>query len=171
MKRSEKNSFVKNLKEDLSNSSSIIVSHYAGLNVKETDQLRKAMRDNGTKFKITKNRLTKLALVKTQYESISDLFTGPTAIAYSSDPVAPAKISTEFEKKFKSFRILGGSFKGEKIDQERIKFLASLPSLEEIRLKLIRLLLAPAQKITSVLQAPAAQLIRLLESHSKKKSN
>ena len=129
------------------------------------------MRDNGTKFKITKNRLTKLALAKTQYESISDLFTGPTAIAYSSDPVAPAKISTEFEKKFKSFIILGGSFKGEKIDQERIKFLASLPSLEEIRLKLIRLLLAPAQKITSVLQAPAAQLIRLLESHSKKKSN
>ena len=171
MKRSEKNNFVQKLKDELSGSSSVIVAHYSGLSVLESDSLRKEMRDNGAKFKVTKNRLTKIALANTPYESIIDLFVGPTAIAYSSDPVAPAKVSVNFEKKFKSFIILGGSFKGEKIDQERIKFLASLPSLEEIRLKLIRLLLAPAQKITSVLQAPAGQLIRLLESHSKKKSN
>ena len=102
MKRSEKKNFVQNLKEDLKNSSSVIVSHYAGLNVNKIDELRKAMRDNGTKFKVTKNRLTKLALADTQYTNISDLFTGPTAVAYSADPVAPAKISVEFEKKFRN---------------------------------------------------------------------
>ena len=83
MKRSDKNNFVQNLKEDLNNSSSVIVAHYSGLSVKETDELRKTMRDNGAKFKVTKNRLTKLALADTQYESITDLFNGPTAIAVS----------------------------------------------------------------------------------------
>ena len=101
MKRSEKNDFVQNLKEELNNSNSVIVSHYAGLSVKEIDELRKAMRDNKAKFKVTKNRLAKLALVDTQYENIADLFNGPTAVAYSADSVAPAKISVEFEKKFK----------------------------------------------------------------------
>ena len=91
MKRSDKNEFVQSLKEELNNSSSVIVTHYAGLSVKDTDDLRKAMRENGAIFKVTKNRLTKLALVDTQYESITDLFSGPTAIAYSSNPVAPAK--------------------------------------------------------------------------------
>jgi len=173
VKRSEKNDFVKNLKEELNNSTSLIVSHYAGLNVKEIDELRKAMRDNKTKFKVTKNRLAKLALVDTQYENIIDLFSGPTAVAYSADPVAPAKVSVEFEKKFQNFKILGGSFEGEKISQEKINFLGSLPSLDEIRGKLVGLLTAPAQKIVSVLQAPAGQITRLLESRSKElgKSN
>ena len=168
MKRSEKNDFVQNLKEDLEKSSSIVVSHYAGLNVKETEELRKAMRDNGAKFKITKNRLTRLALKETKNESIKDLFSGPTAVAFSADPISPAKISVEFEKKFKSFKILGGSFEGKKIDYEKIKFLASLPSLDEVRGSLIGLISAPAQKIASVLQAPAGQIARLLMSNSKK---
>ena len=173
MKRSEKNDFVQNLKEELNNSTSIIVSHYAGLNVKETDELRKAMRESRAKFKVTKNRLAKIAITDTQYENIANLFNGPTAVAYSADPVAPAKISVEFEKKFKNFKILGGSFEGEKISQEKIKFLGSLPSLDEIRGKLVGLLLAPAQKIASVLQAPAGQIARVLESRSKElgKSN
>ena len=173
MKRSEKNDFVKNLKEELNNSTSLIVSHYAGLNVKEIDELRKAMRDNKTKFKVTKNRLAKLALVDTQYENIIDLFSGPTAVAYSADPVAPAKVSVEFEKKFQNFKILGGSFEGEKISQEKINFLGSLPSFDEIRGKLVGLLSTPAQKIASVLQAPASQIVSVLELRSKKleKSN
>ena len=168
MKRSEKNDFVQNLKEELKNSTSVIVSLYAGLNVKEIDELRKAMRDNKAKFKVTKNRLAKLALADTQYNNIADLFSGPTAVAYSADPVAPAKISIEFEKKFKNFKILGGSFEGEKITQEKIKYLGSLPSLDEIRGKLVGLLLAPAQKIVSVLEAPAGQITRILESRSQK---
>ncbi len=168
MKRSEKKDFVQNLKEDLKNSSSIIVSHYAGLNVNKMDELRQAMRNNEIKFKVTKNRLTKLALADTQYKTIADLFTGPTAIAYSSDPVAPARISVEFEKKFENFKILGGYFEGEKIGQDKINFLASLLSFDEIRGKLVGLLSAPAQKIASVLQAPASGIVSLLESQSKK---
>ena len=173
MKRSHKNDFVQNLKEDLSKSSSVIVAHYSGLSVNETDNIRKAMRDNGAKFKVTKNRLTKLALADTQYESISDLFNGPTAIAYSSDPVAPSKVAVDFQKKFENFKIIGGSFEGKKIDETKISFLASLPSLDGIRGKLVGLISAPAQKITSVLQAPGIQLARLMTSRSEElgKSN
>jgi len=173
VKRSHKNDFVQNLKEDLSKSSSVIVAHYSGLSVNETDNIRKAMRDNGAKFKVTKNRLTKLALADTQYESISDLFNGPTAIAYSSDPVAPSKVAVDFQKKFENFKIIGGSFEGKKIDETKINFLASLPSLDGIRGKLVGLISAPAQKITSVLQAPGIQLARLMTSRSEElgKSN
>ena len=99
MKRSDKNNFVNKMKDEIMNSSSIVVVHYSGLSVLETDDLRKEMRNNGTKFKITKNRLTKLALAETQFKDIADLFSGPTAIAYSSDPVAPAKVAVNFEKK------------------------------------------------------------------------
>ncbi len=166
MKRSDKNDFVKSLKEDLKHSSSVIVAHYAGLSVKETDDLRKAMRDNGTKFKVIKNRLTKLALVDTQYESIIDLFNGPTAIAYSDDSVAPSRVAVDFEKKLKNFKIIGGSFEGEKIDQNKINFLAKLPSLDGIRGNLLRLISAPAQKIALVLQEPGSQLARLITARS-----
>ena len=173
MKRSDKNDFVQNLKEELKNSSSVVVAHYAGLSVDETDNLRKEMRSNGAKFKVTKNRLTKIALTGTPYESIEDLFTGPTAIAYSSDPVAPARVSVEFEKKFENFKILGGSYEGEKIDNAKINFLATLPSLDQIRAKLLGLLNAPAQKIASITQAPGGQLARLFSARSEQleKSN
>ena len=173
MKRSDKNNFVQNLKEELKNSSSVVVAHYAGLSVSETDNLRKEMRSNGAKFKVTKNRLTKIALIGTPYESIEDLFTGPTAIAYSSDPIAPARVSVEFEKKFENFKILGGSYEGEKIDSTKIKFLATLPSLDQIRAKLLGLLNAPAQKIASITQAPGGQLARLINARSEQleKSN
>ena len=166
MKRSEKNNFVKKMKEELSSSSSLIVSHYAGLSVDETDNLRKEMRNNGAKFKVTKNRLTKIALTDTPFESIADLFNGPTAIAYSSDPVAPAKVSVNFEKKYENFKIIGGSYDGEKIDLNKINFLASLPSLDQIRGKILGLLQAPAQKITSIIQAPGGQLARLVTARS-----
>ena len=173
MKRSDKNDFVQNLKEELKNSSSVVVAHYAGLSVAERDNLRKEMRSNGAKFKVTKNRLTKIALTGTPYESIEDLFTGPTAIAYSSDPIAPAKVSVEFEKKFENFKILGGSYEGEKIDNAKINFLATLPSLDQIRAKLLGLLNAPAQKIASITQAPGGQLARLISARSEQleKSN
>lgn len=173
MKRSEKNDFVQKLKDEIKDSSSVIVAHYDGLSVSETDSLRKEMRDNGAKFKITKNRLTKIALADTPYESIADLFTGPTAIAYSSDPVAPAKVSVNFEKKLENFKIIGGGYEGKKIDLDKINFLATLPSLDQIRGILLGLLNAPAQKIASVVQAPGGQLARLLNARSEQleKSN
>ena len=166
MKRSDKHDFVQKLKDDLSGSSSIIVAHYDGLSVLETDSLRKEMRNNGAKFRVTKNRLTKIALANTPYESIIDLFVGPTAIAYSSDPVAPAKVSVNFEKKLENFKIIGGIYDGEKIDITKINFLATLPSLDSIRGKLLGLLNAPAQKIASVVQVPGEQLARLVNVRS-----
>ena len=173
MNRSEKKDFVAKLQDEFNNSSTIIVTHYSGLSVKEIEQIRNAMRENGAKFKVTTNSLTKLALANTQIKTIADLFSGPTAVAYSSDPVAPAKVAVKYAKKFKNFKIIGGAFEGKKIDEEKIKFLASLLSLNEIRSKLIGLLLAPAQKIASVLNAPASQIARLMDSRSKEleKSN
>ena len=166
MKRSDKNDFVQNMKDELKGSNSVIVAHYDGLSVSETDSLRKEMRNNGAKFKVTKNRLTKIALADTPYESIADLFVGPTAIAYSSDPVAPAKVSVIFEKKLENFKIIGGSYDGKKIDIDKINFLASLPSFDQIRGILLGLLNSPAQKIASIVQAPAGQLARLVNARS-----
>jgi large subunit ribosomal protein L10 len=136
------------------------------LTVKETENLRKEMRNNGAKFKVTKNRLTKLAIADTQFKDISDLFHGPTAVAYSTDPVAPAKVAVSFEKKFENFKIIGGGFNGEKIDKDKIDFLAKLPSPDELRAKLIGLISAPAQKIASIAVEPGAQIARLISSNS-----
>ncbi len=166
MKRSEKNDFVQHLKDEFTNSSSVIVAHYSGLTVTESENLRREMRANGAKFKVTKNRLTKLAISDTQFKDISDLFQGPTAIAYSTDPVAPAKIAVDFEKKLENFKIIGGGYNGEKIDIEKINFLAKLPSLDELRGKLIGLILAPAQKIASITKEPGAQIARIMSAKS-----
>ena len=166
MKRSEKKDFVSKLKDEISNSSSIIVAEYSGLTVAESENLRKEMRVNGAKFKVTKNRLTKLAIADTQFKEISNLFKGPTAIAYSADPVAPAKVAVGFEKKFENFNIIGGGYNGEKIDKNKIDFLAKLPSIDELRAKLIGLISAPAQKIVSVTIEPGGQIARLLSSKS-----
>ena len=169
MKRSEKKDFVGNLKEEFSNATSVIVAEYSGLTVNETEQLRKEMRDNGAKFKVTKNRLTKLAISETHFKDISELFKGPTAIAYSDDAVAPAKVAVNFEKKFENFKIIGGGYNGEKIDKEKIDFLAKLPSLDELRGKIIGLISAPAQKIASITIEPGAQIARLISSYSSNK--
>ena len=166
VKRSEKKDFVAKLKDEISNSSSIIVAEYSGLTVDESENLRKEMRANGAKFKVTKNRLTKLAIAETHFKEMSDLFKGPTAIAYSTDPVAPAKVAVSFEKKFDKFKIIGGGYNGEKIDKDKINFLAKLPSLDELRGKLIGLISAPAQKIASIAIEPGGQIARLLSAKS-----
>ena len=169
MKRSEKKEFVQKLKEEIDTSSSVIVTHYSGLTVDESDQLRSEMRNNGAKFKVTKNRLTKLALEQTQFKDMTDLFSGPTAIAYSENPVAPAKVAVSFEKKLNNFKIIGGGYDGEKIDLDKINFLATLPSLDELRGKIIGLISAPAQKIASIVKEPAVQIARLANAKSESK--
>ena len=166
MKRSEKKELVQKLKDELETSSSVIVAHYSGLSVEESDKLRSGMRSNGAKFKVTKNRLTKLALEQTQFKDIADLFAGPTAIAYSDDPVAPAKVAVNFEKKLDNFKIIGGGYDGEKIDLQKINFLATLPSMDELRGKIVGLISAPAQKIASIVKEPAGQIARLVSSKS-----
>tara|TARA_Y100001970_G_scaffold21944_1_gene25258 strand:- start:26777 stop:27289 length:513 start_codon:yes stop_codon:yes gene_type:complete len=166
VKRSEKKDFVQNLKDEIEISSSVIVAHYSGLNVNESEQLRSEMRKNGAKFKVIKNRLTKLALKQTKFKDMADLFSGPTAIAYSEDPVAPAKVAVSFEKKFVNFKIIGGGYDGEKIDLQKINFLATLPSMDELRGKIVGLISAPAQKIASIVREPAGQMARLVSSKS-----
>ena len=166
MKRSEKKDFVETLKDDFLKSSSVIVAQYSGLTVNETENLRKEMRASGAKFKVTKNRLTKLAISETQFKDMKELFVGPTAIAYSEDPIAPAKVAVDFEKKYESFNIIGGGYNGEKIDKEKINFLAKLPSLDELRGKIIGLLSAPAQKLVSITIEPGTQISRILSSKS-----
>ena len=173
MNRSEKKDFVEKLKKEFNDSSSVIVAHYSGITVDEAEDLRKEMRNNGAKFKVTKNRLAKLALEGTQFKEIADLFSGPTAIAYSDDPVAPAKVAVSFEKKLEKFKIIGGAYDGEKIDLKKINFLASLPSMDELRGKIVGLISAPAQKIASLMKEPAGQIARLVNAQSKslEKSN
>ena len=168
MNRSEKKGFVENLKNELKSSTSVIVTHYSGLTVDQAEGLRKEMRNNGAKFKVTKNRLTKIALAETQFKDIADLFTGPTAVAYSDDAIAPAKVAVNFEKKYKNFKIIGGAYNGEKIDLEKINFLATLPSLDGVRSMIIGLIMAPAQKIASVVKEPGGQLARIMSSRSSK---
>jgi large subunit ribosomal protein L10 len=167
VKRSDKKNLVQKLKDDLISSTSVIVSHYSGLNVNESEELRSEMRKNGAKFKVTKNRLTKLALEQTQFKDLADLFTGPTAIAYSDDPVAPAKVAVNFEKKLENFKIIGGGYDGEKIDLEKINFLATLPSMDELRGKILGIISAPAQKIALIVKEPAGQIARLVGAQSK----
>ncbi len=167
MKRSDKKDLVQNLKDELDSSTSVIVTHYSGLTVNESEELRSEMRDNGAKFKVTKNRLTKLALKQTQFKDLADLFTGPTAIAYSDDPVAPAKVAVSFEKKLENFKIIGGGYNGEKIDLEKINFLATLPSMDELRGKILGIISAPAQKIALIMKEPAGQIARLVSAQSK----
>jgi large subunit ribosomal protein L10 len=167
VKRSDKKDLVQNLKDELDSSTSVIVTHYSGLTVNESEELRSEMRDNGAKFKVTKNRLTKLALEQTQFKDLADLFIGPTAIAYSDDPVAPAKVAVSFEKKLENFKIIGGAYDGENIDLEKINFLATLPSMDELRGKILGIISAPAQKIALIVKEPAGQIARLVSAQSK----
>jgi large subunit ribosomal protein L10 len=166
--RSQKSEAVDELKGVFANASSVVVAHYSGLNVAQISDLRRQMRDAGANFKVTKNRLTKLALDGTPYGQIADLFTGPTAIAYSEDPVAPAKVAVEFAKKHEKLVVLGGAMGETRLDLGGVKALAELPSLDELRGKLVGLLQAPATKVAGVMQAPAGKLARVMAAQGAK---
>ena len=146
----------------------VVVTHYKGLSVAEMSDLRVQMRAVGADFKVTKNRLTKIALQGTSSESIADLFTGPTAIGYSDDPVAAPKVLARFAKKNDKLVILGGVLDGQALDADRVRALAELPSLDELRGTLVGLLQAPASRIARVLQAPGGQVARVLAAYAEK---
>ncbi|MBT3370159.1 MAG: 50S ribosomal protein L10 [Rhodospirillaceae bacterium] len=168
MDRAQKREAVAELNEVFANASSVVVTHYSGLNVAEISDLRRQMRAAGANFKVTKNRLTKLALDGTPYAPISDLFTGPTAIAFSDDPVAPAKVAIDFAKGNDKLVVLGGAMGDNQLDVAGVKALAALPSLDALRGKLIGVLQAPATKLAGVVQAPASQLARVLSAQGSK---
>ena len=166
MDRTQKEELVATLNKTFDEAEMVVVTHYSGLTVAEITDLRDRIREAGAKFKVTKNRLTRLALKNTKFEGISDLFSGPTAIAYSNDPVAAAKISVDFSKKNDNLVVLGGALGSERLDADDVKALATLPSLDELRGKIVGLLQAPASKIAQVLQAPGGQVARVISAYS-----
>ncbi len=146
----------------------VVVTHYSGLTVAEISDLRRKMREAGASFKVTKNRLTRLALAGTKYEGLAELFTGPTAIAVSEDPVAAAKASVDFAKANDKLVILGGAMGEQTLDVNGVKALATLPSLDELRGTIVGMLNTPATRIAQVVQAPAGQVARVIQAHADK---
>jgi large subunit ribosomal protein L10 len=166
--RAEKQDLVAAMHEVFSDAASVVVVHYDGLTVAEITELRAGMREVGASLKVTKNRLTRLALKGTDYEGLGDLFTGPTAIGYADDAVAAPKVLAKFAKDNEKLRILGGGMGSTVLDQAGVKALADLPSLDELRGKLVGLLQAPAQKVAAVTAAPAGQLARVFGAYGSK---
>jgi len=168
VEKAEKRELVSTMNEVFKQTNVVVVAHYAGLTVAELTALRGKARQAGVSVKVAKNRLVKLALQGTDSAHIADLFTGPTIVAYSDDPVAAPKVATDFAKTNDKLVILGGAMGKTNLDPNGVKALASLPSLDELRGKLIGLIQAPASKIAAVVQAPAGQLARVFGAYAKK---
>jgi len=166
--RSQKQQLVDSLHKTLSGASLVVVTRQTGLTVKEVTELRRQMRAAGATYKVTKNRLARLALKDTPYQELAPLFTGPTAVACSKDPVAAAKVAVKYADSNEKVTILGGSLGDRKLDLAAIKSLATLPSIDSLRAKLIGLIQAPATKVAGVLQAPAGQLARVFGAYGAK---
>ncbi len=170
MDKAEKAEVVEELKSVFASSGSLVVAHYTGMTVAQMGDLRNRMRAAGASFKVAKNRLAVRALQGTAVEGIAHLFKGPTGIAFSKDPVAASKVAVAYAKDNEKLVILGGSVGTTALDAEGVKALATLPSLDELRGKLVGLILAPATKIAGVIQAPAGQLARVIGAYSQKEA-
>ena len=146
----------------------VVVAHYAGLTVAQMQTLRMQMKQAGGHVKVAKNRLAKIALKDTDVASIASLLKGPTVLAYSGDPVAAPKVAVDFAKTNEAFVILGGSMGKTALDVNGVKALASLPSLDELRAKILGLLVSPATKIAQLTNAPAAKVARVIQAYASK---
>jgi len=166
--KAEKRALVTSLHEVFDNTGVVVVAHYQGLTVAQMSALRGRMKVAGASLKVAKNRLVKLALQGTDAEGISDLFTGPTVVAFSTDPVAAPKIAIEFAKTNDKYVILGGALGKQTLNAEGVKALATLPSLDELRGRLLGMINTPATRIAGVVQAPAAQLARVFNAYATK---
>ena len=166
MDRSEKVDLVASLHKTLSETTVVVVTQQTGMTVTEVEELRSVMREAGTGYKVTKNRLVRLALKGTQYESLESNFSGPTAIATSNDPVATVKASVEFANKNEKFSIVAGAIEGSILSLDDIKKLSELPSFDELRAKIVGLLQAPARNLVGVLPASGASVARVLSARS-----
>ncbi len=168
MDKAKKQNYISEMTTQFDKSEAVIVTHYKGLTVNQLDDLRAKMREHGIIFKVTKNRITKLALEKTRCKDLSNLFTGPTAVALSKDAITSAKILTNFSKENSNLKILGGIMGNDILDVAGVKNVATLPSLDEARAKIVGILRSPAQKIASILLAPASKIAILALEKSKK---
>lgn len=166
--RQNKTIFVNELKEVFNNSSVVIVAQNSGLTVSEMNKLRSAMREAGGHVKVIKNKLTKIALEGTPLSAIEEYLNGPSMIAYSDDPITAPKITVEFAKANEKFIVLGGSLPEKKIDLGEVKHLASLPSLDELRAKMLGLLNAPASNIASLINTPGTNIAQVVKAYSDK---
>ena len=170
MDRAQKAETVAGLKQTFSEVGVVVVTRNLGLTVAQSTQLRNKMRDAGATYKVSKNKLAKLALDGTAYLSLGDMLTGPVGLATSIDPVAAAKVVVEFAKTNDKFEIVGGAMGATTLDVDGVKALATLPSLDELRAKIVGLLVAPATKLATITQAPAAQIARVLSAHAEKQA-
>jgi large subunit ribosomal protein L10 len=170
MDRTQKSEVVTTLNATFAEIGVVVVTRNLGLTVAQSTVLRQKMRDAGAQYKVTKNRLAKIALNGTQYDQLGTLLTGPVALATSHDPVAAAKVVVEFAKTNDKLEIVGGAMGAMLLDAEGVKALASMPSLDELRAKIVGLVQAPATKVATVLQAPAAQLARVFNAYAEKEA-
>lgn len=168
MDRAEKQEFVSALNDVFKSTSVVVVAHYSGLTVAQMQRLRGQMREAGATVKVAKNRLAKIALDGTDVASIGTLMKGPTLIAYSSDPVSAPKVAVAFAKDHEKFVILGGAMGRTALDAEGVKALATMPSLDELRAKIVGLVQAPATKLAQLTTAPAAKLARVFAAYADK---
>jgi large subunit ribosomal protein L10 len=166
--RSEKEQLVTSLRQGLADSSLVIVAQQTGLTVAEVSDLRRQMREAGAQYKVTKNTLARLAVAGTQNEGLNDFLSGPTALAYSKDPVAAAKVTIKFANSNDKFNVIGGALDGKVLSNKDIETLSKLPSLDELRAKILGILSTSATRVAGVLQAPAGQLARVFSAYGNK---
>ena len=168
MDRAEKRELVTGLNDAFKGAGSVVVAHYAGITVAQMNDLRTKMRQAGGTVKVAKNRLAKIALQGTESEGIIDLFQGQTLIAYSADPVAAPKVASDFAKGNEKLIILGGAMGKTTLNPDGVKALATMPSLDELRAKIVGMIMTPATRIAQVVNAPAASVARVIGAYARK---
>ena len=168
MERHDKEAFVASLRSSLEDSSIVVVTRQSGMTVTEVQALRIKVRDSGAFYRVGKNTLTRIAIAGTPHAALGDHLKGPTALTYSSDPVAAAKATVEYAKDNEKLEVVCGVLNGQFLEATEVKALAALPSLDELRGRIVGILVAPATKIARVLQAPAGQLARVMKAHAEK---
>ena len=168
MDRSQKEKAVADFKKIFDEAEAVIVTHYKGINADSINELRSQTRDSNVSFRVTKNRLIKIALEGGVYENISDLFTGPTAVAFSSDAIISARILSKFSKDNENLKLLGGIMGNEVLDQVGVQNVANLPTLDEARAKIVGILTTPASKFVSILLARSEKMSNLSAENSEK---
>ncbi len=168
MDRSQKTQAVAELNSTFNEVAVVVITRNLGMTVKQSTDLRNKAREAGASYKVAKNRLAKIAIEGTDYAVLADLLVGPTALSYSTDPVAAAKVVSDFAKTTDKIEIVGGAMGSQLLDADGVKALASLPSLDELRGKIVGLLQAPASKLAAITQAPAAQLARVFNAYAEK---
>ena len=168
MNKEAKKTYIEQMKKEFSSNDAVMIAQYQGLNVKELDMLRAELREKGIIFKITKNRITKIAIKDTPVKDLEKFFTGPTAAAISSDPISTAKILTKFAKSHDKLKIVAGFMDGKVLDKNEVAIIATLPSLDEARANIVGILATPAQKLVSILLAPGSKIANLARAKSLK---